>query len=273
LPDHAVDVEAAIAAASDPRRELLDLLPAARPAPLAGRRLYVHERSLHRLAFVSRCAAHDVYTCLARISVLKTIHHQVRHDGVCLGLIAAGPAERVLERLRDTWSDRISRWFHRIRVWARRRPGSPRAAEPLLRPAEAVVASCYFAGYYTFATGCYAADRMYRDQRDIAELRRRLVERSSEGDLALVSGRLIPEEEGPAGGGPRRWQDPDRRRPAMLAISQAARVRMEVLAAIRVEAAALTADLGLTAGENGYLRDRVDRALEVVFSRGILKTL
>jgi len=272
LPNPAPNIEESTALAVGARRELLELLPRSRPAPLAGRRLYIHERSFQQLALGSHGTAWDVYTCLARISVLKTIHHQVRHDGVCLGLIAEGSAESVLEHLRTAWSTRISSWFRRLSVRTRR-PRLLPAPGSLLRLGESVVASCYFAGYYTFATGCRAADLMYRDQRGIAELRRRLAARLDPGELVLISGQLSPVEEELAdeGADPRRALD--RHPPAALSSAQAAIVRMEVLSAIRAEISDLSVDIGLPPRESGYLRERVDCALEVVFSRGILKTL
>lgn len=273
MPEPMGEFQDAISVLDDPRRELLDLLPAAKAVPSWGRRIYVHERSFLQLALASRSAAHTVYTCLALISVLKTIHHQIRHDGVYLGLIAEWPAERVLERLRVSWSHRISRWFHRLRAWARLPGARHKTLVALLHPDEALVASCYFSGYYTFATGYCAADLMYRDRRDIRELRRRLAPGSWEDDLALISCRLVSEEDELAGRIQRRWQGRGHFTRSTLPTLQAPTVRMEVLASIRVEAAALTADLGLTADERGYLCDRVDRALEVVFSRGILKTI
>lgn len=240
-------------------------LPKASPAPdlveAVGRRIYIHEQALAHLASRGRQAAEMVFSTVARIAVIKAIHHQVSQDGVMLGLISEEKAAEILEAFESEWSDVATAC---LRGMGSANPNEDREIAPLLRDDESVVATCYFSNYYTFATGQEMAEKMYRDESSVAEIRQQMLSGTDYQDLSLISGGkgllpILPEAEP----GRKNLSDPE-----------LARIRMEVLRDLRMNTREiLRSRAHLTPAEISFVEGRIDQSLGVVFSRGILKTL
>jgi hypothetical protein len=126
------------------------------------------------------------------------------------------------------------------------------------------VATCYFSNYYTFATGQDMAEKMYRDESSVAEIRQQMLSGTEYQDLSLISGGkgLFPI---------RSEAEPGKKN---LSDQELARIRMEVLRDLRMNTREiLRSRAHLTPAEISFVEGRIEQSLGVVFSRGILKTL
>jgi hypothetical protein len=229
-----------------------------------GRRIYIHEQSLAHLASQSRQAAELVYGTVARVAVLKAIHHQVHQDGVHLGLIKEESAKQVRMAFESEWSGLATNCLQTIGS----KPSEPGSNEilPILQPDESVVATCYFSNYYTFATGEEMAVRMYQDESSMAEIRQQKSSGTDYQDLALINGRALTLVN------PASADNGKAKR--SLALSESSRIRMELRRDLRTSTREILHErLELPAAERSYVQERIDQSLGVVFSRGILKTL
>ena len=152
-----------------------------------GRRIYLHERSLAQLAQHSETNAEIVYRMIARMVLLKIVHHILEEDSVALGLIGKERAGAVSSCVQDTFAQDVSITLHNLGLKGK----PPLDIIRLLDEAEAVAATCYFSGYLTFATSDKAAERMFSDTNEISEMLR--IQRANEGyeDLLLVKGNRL----------------------------------------------------------------------------------
>ena len=238
-----------------------DGFPPLHKTPAPGRRIYIHEGSLARLARQDREAARHIYEALARVSVLKILHHQVLQDGIYLGWISREGAQQLSQALEPKGSEAITRCLHSIgyRTESRTEP------LPLLGSKEEVVASCYFDQYYTFATDEETADQMYRDLKPMVEVRK--LRESGEGyqDLLLINGSRSASLEF--------LGRKKKRTKGLFSEPEAAKVRMEALGAVRRELTKTIELVPLNGKERSFVLDSLQNALGEVFSRGVLKTL
>jgi hypothetical protein len=196
---------------------------------------------------------------IARIVILKAIHHQIEQDGVMLGIFSPQAARKLVQTLESKWPDAASDCLRSVSVRTDR-SGGP-ALEAILDEGEAIKATCYFDNYYTFATEPEAASRMYRDTLDIAEIAKRKSEGSDYQDLTLIKGSQLVSPQGEPG-----------RKSSRLTEAEASGIRMKVLSKVRQEATSASEPLPLSAKERAFFQDRLESALGVAFSRGILKT-
>jgi hypothetical protein len=240
-----------------------------------GRRIYIHEGSLAHLAGRNAASAELVYSAVARIAILKAIHHQVSLDGVLLGIISEKGAASILLTFEAEWSRSATDFLRSIGY----RPDEREHRDdfrPLLEVQESVVATCYFSSYYTFATGQQTADRMYQDESSMKEVRRKKREGTDYQDLTLINSRWLAQVDTVVGFGPSKASyyfsraASSRRLPA----EESRRIRMEVLGAIRESSREILRQWQSgTEKERAYASERIDQSLGIVFARGILKTV
>lgn len=150
-----------------------------------GRRIYVHEDSLRDLAFQSQEAGALVYTLLGRVVAVKVANHTLS-DAVTLHDFPASDADAIVLALRETWARDVSAAARRI--GSKQRAALP---EPLLGEGESIVATCYFGGYYTFATDERSSRAMFADVNPIATIVRMQSEGSAYEDLRLIRGSVL----------------------------------------------------------------------------------
>ncbi|MFE7797714.1 hypothetical protein [Nocardia sp. NPDC057440] len=125
---------------------------------------------------------------LAVVRAAKLIHHHLVETGGLLGLVRPVIADRFDDSF--SWKAPLSSLLHRLAY----RPCFPRdrgAVWPVLQPEEGVIATCTEAGYYTFATGEAAAERMFADHVPMGELQQLLAAGRGPGDLTIIKGRSL----------------------------------------------------------------------------------
>jgi len=236
------------------------LPPTNTTAPATGRRIYIHEGSLARLARQNRESARLIYETLARVSVLKILHHRVLQDGVQFRRISSEGAQRLADALEPKGSSPATSCLHSIGY----RTEPKREPQPLLGSGEEIVASCYFDQYYTFATDEVMAIQMYRDLKPMVEVRKQRESGEGYQDLLLINGwRSTPLE----------FLGRKKKNKTVLSEPEAARIRAEILQALRLELTRTIEFVPLTGKERIFALDCLHAALGEVFSHGVLKTL
>jgi hypothetical protein len=147
-----------------------------------GRRIYIHERSLVHLAQLSEDSAEMIYGMLAKMTMIKIVHHIFEEDAVLLGKITNPRAQAVSAAIRSTWGPDIAGTLRKVGL--KKAGGEGR----LLQGEEEIAGTCYFSGYYTFATGEGAAARMFSDTNKISTVVD--LQRSGEEykDLTIIKG-------------------------------------------------------------------------------------
>jgi hypothetical protein len=211
----------------------------------AGRRIYVHEESFTHLAHGSADAAMLVYGLLGRVAALKLTHHVIE-DFVGTGGTMDG-SDALLDAVNDAWSPAVTKAMRAIGV---NRGG---ATTPLLDPSESVAATCYFSNYFTFATNAQSAREMYRDDADIATIRKMQSDGTGYRNLTLLNGHclVLPHEQR-----------------QKLPPAAAGEIRRRVLESLQAE----MEDVFGRQGANGELLDRARAIVQTAFSRGMLKS-
>ncbi|MFN7963282.1 MAG: hypothetical protein U0002_18620 [Thermoanaerobaculia bacterium] len=200
-----------------------------------------------------------MYSVLADVVIRKACQHTVVQDGVQLGLLTASAAERVEEAVRPQPSPVLTDCLHRLRYWQN---GSTSAWIPVLEEGEEVAGTCYFDGYYTFATTEAKANQMYRDGRPIGEVRQLKKEGRDYQDLLLLEAQRLSLD----GVGSEPAQRP-------LNKLEAARERMKALHQVRSQVREMVRSAKLSDKECQFVCEKMDGALAMAFSRGLLKTL
>jgi hypothetical protein len=121
------------------------------------------------------------------------------------------------------------------------------------------------------------AERMYRDESSIVEVREKQRMASDYQDLTLIDRRQLALVDPDVGFGSGKAQHyfPPGGKPVQLSTDEASAVRMEVLEEIRERSRARIAGAvpGLSLRESSFIVERIQQALALAFSRGILKTL
>jgi hypothetical protein len=157
-----------------------------RNQPAAGRRIYVHQHALRFLATADEGLCGRLCASLADVRATKMIHHQTEM-ALELGLIS----RRLAEELNQLFGwGQLTDLFREI-IYRPAFPKRPAQAIALLGPDEQIIASCSEAGYYTFATGDLAAERMFADHEPIPSLQRSLSAGAGPHDLTMLRGRCL----------------------------------------------------------------------------------
>jgi hypothetical protein len=123
---------------------------------------------------------------LARVLTLKILRDRVE-DGLLLGILPRNRAEPLMEATEKAWSEASTTALRRLGYAVSRQD----KLQSILGPSEQVVGTCYFANYYTFATGERAARRMFEDTNEIATIRQMLRDGTGYQDLVLLSGNCL----------------------------------------------------------------------------------
>jgi hypothetical protein len=156
-------------------------------APVDGRRLYIHNYSLRCLGCHSVDLASQVTSLLAEVRAAKIVHHHIVDLGVGLGLVRSSIADQFFQ---SEWKEKLSEFFQTLGY----RPSFPSNKSlflPLIEQDEQIIASCSESGYYTFATGMSASDRMFADDEPIPNLQRRLNRGDGPADLTMIRGNSL----------------------------------------------------------------------------------
>jgi hypothetical protein len=154
-----------------------------------GRRIYVHERSFNFAAQQSEQAARLILQALGFTVAAKIVHHHLE-GAVDLGLISAETSAQLIDRLTTLSGPRLTAALRRVGY----RPSESRkfgGFYPLLDPPEEIVASCAEAGYFTFATGIRAAERMYAEKGSMRAERSAIRAGGGPSDVTWVNGRNL----------------------------------------------------------------------------------
>lgn len=155
-----------------------------RPGQNDGRRLYIHETSFEELARQGSKAAAMTYDALLGVPVLRLLPHDIEQEAVGTHGFRKEAAAEVCSVVSTRWSARLTAFLRNAAV-----VNSSNNIQALLATEESVVATCFDANYFTFATTPQAATRMYQDVLKISLVRRAV---SAKGDayrdLTLIKG-------------------------------------------------------------------------------------
>jgi hypothetical protein len=151
-----------------------------------GRRIYIHEYSFQALARTSEAAARLVFSTLATVIVDKIAYHHLDQAND-LGIVSHNCGDHLCEAMGRAADDDLSTALQQI-VFRPAGPAERHGAYPLLLKHEQIVATCFEAGYYTFATGKQAADEMYAETGSLRAERAQLRAGHGPDDLTLIKG-------------------------------------------------------------------------------------
>lgn len=152
-----------------------------------GRRIYIHNYSLRCLGRHSVDLASQITSLLAEVRAAKIVHHHIADLAVGLGLVRNSIAD---EFFQSDWKEKLSGFFQSVGY----QPCFPARKAFFLRlieQDEQVVASCSESGYYTFATGISASDRMFADEESMPNLQRSLNRGNGPADLTMIRGNSL----------------------------------------------------------------------------------
>ena len=152
-----------------------------------GRRIYIHNYSLRCLGRHSFDLASQITSLLAEVRAAKIVHHHIVELGVGLGLVRKSTADQFFQ---SEWKEKLSAFFQGVGY----QPCFPARKAFFLRlieQDEEVIASCSESGYYTFATGIAASDRMFADEESIPNLQRSLNRGDGPADLTVIRGNTM----------------------------------------------------------------------------------
>jgi hypothetical protein len=155
--------------------------------PADGRRIYIHNYSLRCLARHSVDLAGQITSLLTEVRAAKIIHHHIVGLGVELGLVRESTADQFFQ---SEWKEKLSEFFQTLGY----RPSFPSRKSLFLRlieQEEQIIASCSDSGYYTFATGFGASDRMFADDEPIPSLQKSLNRGDGPPDLTMIRGNSL----------------------------------------------------------------------------------
>lgn len=153
-----------------------------------GRRIYIHRYAFRWLIVQRPAVGERICNVLAQVRAAKLIHHHLVDIGGMLGLVRPAIAEEFAELFQ--WKEELSSLLCELAY----RPSFPRdrgVAMPVLGSDECVVATCEEAGYYTFATGEEASERMFADRIPMSDLQRSLAAGHGPVDLTIIKGRSL----------------------------------------------------------------------------------
>lgn len=135
---------------------------------VAGRRVYIHRDSLRLAGERNAAAGPEIAAAMWSMRVVKLINHRVFDDAEIVGLEPPEAVVRATQSITDAFWPRVTSLLRRSHiVRARNREYGDLA----LGGDETVTGSCFFDGYYTFATGPLAAEEMLADTRAMRDVR------------------------------------------------------------------------------------------------------
>jgi hypothetical protein len=176
---------------------------------MADRRFYIHEGSFRDLCndFPAWQAATVEALALA-LADRMTYHHLIA-NGEKLGLVPDGTFTSMVKRLDKEIFAQLSELFHAL-VFAPADQPRNDEVRPLLARQEQVEATCWEAGYFTFATGKKSSDVMFRETGSLRALRAEVrIAPHLYPDLTIISGRRLYPFSVTAGLGPGTRRDYD----------------------------------------------------------------
>jgi hypothetical protein len=153
-----------------------------------GRRFYVHGESIAEMAATNETWAWLASCAFANASTARVVGHHAQNS-IELGLMRPEVADRLTNPVKSTRNKQL-RDLLKITGHKPNIPYRPEPILPLLLPGEDIEATCWADGYYTFATGPGAAERMFADEVPMRALRRSIGAGEGPHDLTIVSGKL-----------------------------------------------------------------------------------
>jgi|GEM_PF-5054422 len=153
----------------------------------SGRRIYVHQDSFIDLASRSRESAHFIFSSLALTNATKIAHHHLG-DAVDLGILSEGASRGIMRALEAGSTDRLTDMMHRIGY---RSPERYNDFFPLLGEDERIVSSCSESGYFTYATGEGASERMFAEKGSLRQERSDIRSGTGPDDVTMIKGRVL----------------------------------------------------------------------------------
>lgn len=247
--------------------------PANHNADPLGRRIYIHEESLTEVARHGRRQALLVFNMAVKNIIIKAAHH-AEQDAALLGFDLTAGMSRLSDAITSVWSATTTWTLHRI-AFRSNQPRLRAHLQPLLRSDESIFATCFFANYYTFATGKRSADDMFADTNQIASVRQSVAAGSEQyADMTLLNGNCLfmieegmPLGDGAANAVANAWKARPR-----LSNVELNEIRNEVRAAVLIELQQLmNSILDLTDARDVRLGKSLEVAIEGAFTRGLLK--
>lgn len=154
--------------------------------PADGRRIYIHREALGDMARQDRRQAFATSRALAEIRLAKIVHHHLVDNGVDIGAVRAATANIILPITVGTRQTGVTNFLRDV-TYVPKLPWKEDARLPVLSPDEKVVDTCFQDGYYTFATGPGAAERMFEDRVPMPELKLSLAAGQGPGDLTIIT--------------------------------------------------------------------------------------
>lgn len=159
------------------------------PDAESGRRIYIHIVTLVGLASSSTLMADDTFSALADIAVRRAALNLLGDFNVSLGLSDLVVVEAIEQEFSFA---RVTDVLRQAHFTDRRGLPGHYDAVAVLRSDEAIIASCFESGYFTFATTIPASDRMYADNVSLGVLRQQLDRgEAAVADLTLLKGATL----------------------------------------------------------------------------------
>ena len=153
-----------------------------------GRRVYIHKGAFEDVATRSKRSAYDTSRVLAKVRLAKAVHHHLVDNGVELGAVRSEVVDAILPLTVGERSGDVSRYLRRL-TYTPKLPWREYPRLPVLLPDEEVADTCYQDGFYTFATGPGAAERMFEDRVPMPELKESIASGKGPDDLTIITRR------------------------------------------------------------------------------------
>ena len=178
-----------------------------------------------------------------------------------------------MEYITQAWSQNTT--FTLRKIGYRPLVGDKRSSfYPVLRENEAIVATCYFSNYFTFATGALRAKEMYADTNSIDTIKQMIERGKGYQDLTLLYGRclaLIIPEYG-VGEGKAQLYFVKGISGSQISESEAKTIRIKVYQRIKEDISRLINKFIKTpTAQELDILNQIIKSLSLAFSKGILK--
>jgi len=150
-----------------------------------GRRIYIHRDAFAAVAAQGKRQAYEVSSALTNVRLAKIGHHYVQ-DAADIGAPLRPEIASVLEDIMCmSHRHRLAGFLGRL-TFAPKIPWKE-GREAVLRAGEDIDNTCYQDGFYTFATGPEASDRMFEDRSPIPDLKHSIVTGEGPVDLTIIT--------------------------------------------------------------------------------------
>jgi len=159
--------------------------------PCMDRRIYVHDEAFR--CGCDRASSEwtdELVPALAACQAWRIAYHHVS-GATEIGMVDQDAARAVLRELRPRLMDVLDRALRNTGVRAINSGREGNRITRMLREDESINATCFDSGYWTFATGSEAAERMYGDHEPLRQLASRVANGDGPEDLTLLRGNSV----------------------------------------------------------------------------------